>query len=111
MRFAPRGQARGIDLGQFERHLTIVAKSPPIELGMTGLSGSKTGLHETAALLWVNAASYLPLREMLRFSTGRQDIMDFEFLPPTAANLAKLRPAVPAGYHRTWLLPCQRPHK
>jgi len=57
--------------------------------------------------MWVDAASYLPLRQVLRFSTGRADITDFRFLPPTAANLAKLRLIIPPDYHRTWLLPCR----
>ena len=78
-----------------------------IELGMTGLSGHRTGLHATAARLWVDAASYLPLRQVLQFSTGRQYVTDYRFFPPTAANQAKLRPVIPAGYHRTTLLPGQ----
>jgi hypothetical protein len=89
---------------------SVVDGHKAIELGMTGLNPSKTGLYTTADLLWVDAASYLPLREVLRFSTGRQDIADFKFLPPTAANLAKLRIVIP-GYHRTWLRPGQRHHK
>ena len=56
-------------------------------------------------------ASYLPLRQELQFSTGRQYITDYKFLPPTPANLAKLRPLIPAGYHRTTLLPGQGPYK
>ena len=83
----------------------VVDGHKAIELGMTGLNPSKTGLHSTADLLWVDAASYLPLRQMLRFSTGRQDIEDYRFLRPTPANLAKLRIVIPAGYHRTWLWP------
>jgi hypothetical protein len=89
----------------------VVNGHKAIELGLTGLSSHKTGLHATAARLWVDAASYLPLRQVLRFSTGRQDVTDYRFLPPTAANLAKLRPLIPAGYHRTRLLPGQRPNK
>jgi len=82
-----------------------------IELGLTGLSGQGAGLHVTAARLWVDAATYLPMRQLLRFSDGKQDMTDYEFLPPTAANLAKLRPIIPAEYHRTTLLPGQRPSK
>ena len=78
-----------------------------IELGLTGLSSSRAGLHATAARLWVDPASYLPLRQVLQFSTGRQYMTDYRFFPPTAANLAKLRPVIPAGYHRTTLLPGQ----
>jgi hypothetical protein len=89
----------------------VVDGRKAIELGLTGLSSSRAGLHATAALLWVDAASYLPLREVLRFSTGRVDVSDYRFLPPTAANLAKLRPVIPPGYHRTWVLSCQPPYK
>lgn len=88
----------------------VVDGRKAIELGLTGLFSSRAGLHATAALLWVDAASYLPLREVLRFSSGRVYVSDYRFLPPTAANLAKLRPVIPPGYHRTWLLPCQPPH-
>ena len=89
----------------------VVDGRKAIELGMTGLSHSMTGLHATAAHLWVDAASYLPLRQILQFSTGRQYITEYRFLAPTTANLAKLRPVVPPGYHRTTLLPCQPPHR
>ena len=89
----------------------VVDGHKAIELGMTGLSSSKTGLHATADHLWVDAASYLPLRQVLQFSTGRQYMADYTFLPPTPANLAKLRPVIPAGYHRTTLLPGQRTGK
>jgi hypothetical protein len=82
-----------------------------IELGLVLPSGHGPGLHATAARLWVDAATYLPMRQVLRFSNGKQDLTDYRFLPPTAANLAKLRPVIPAGYHRTTLLPGQRPYK
>ena len=98
------GQFKIIRRGELDGHKAI-------ELGITGLSGSKASLHVTAARLWVDAASYLPLRQMLRFSTGRVDIGYFRFLPPTAANLAKLRVVIPAGYHRTWLRPGQWRHR
>ena len=88
----------------------VVNGHKAIALGMTGLNPSKTGLHATADLLWVDAASYLPLRQVLRFSTGRQDLTDYKFPPPTPANLAKLRVVILAGYHRTWLRPGQERH-
>jgi hypothetical protein len=31
-------------------------------------------------------------------SNGEQNVTDYTFLPPTAGNLAKLRPEIPAGY-------------
>ena len=51
------------------------------------------------------------MRQVLRFSDGKPEMTDYKFLQPTAANLAKLRPVIPAGYHRTTLLPGQRPYK
>jgi hypothetical protein len=89
----------------------VVDGHKAIELGMTGLDRSKTGLHATAGRLWVDSASYLPLRQVLQFSTGRQYVTDYRFFPPTAANQAKLRPVIPAGYHRTTLLPGERRSK
>jgi hypothetical protein len=56
--------------------------------------------HTTAARLWVNATTYLPMQEYQRMSNGQQNVTDYIFLPPTAKNLAKLRPAIPAGYAR-----------
>jgi hypothetical protein len=90
---------------------TVLDGHKAIELSMTGLNPRMTGLHATEALMWVDAASYLPLRQVLRFSTGRVDIGYFRFLPPTPANLAKLHVVIPAGYHRTWLRPGQAHHR
>jgi hypothetical protein len=108
----PAGLRHQLATGQFNIiRRGVVNGHKAIELGMTGLSGHRTGLHATAARLWVDAATYLPLRQVLQFSTGRQNITDYKFLPPTAANLAKLRPVIPPGYHRTTLLPGERPYK
>jgi hypothetical protein len=99
-----RGQFKIIRQGVLNGHKAI-------ELGLVLPLGHGPGLHVTAARLWVDAATYLPLRQVLQFSDGKQDITDYRFLPPTAANLAQLRPVIPAGYHRTRLLPGQRPYK
>lgn len=56
--------------------------------------------HVTAERLWVNAKTYLPMQDYTRWSNGQQSVYDYVFLPPTAARLAKLRPAIPAGYTR-----------
>ena len=48
----------------------------------------------------MNATTYLPMREWQRMSNGQQSSVDYVFLPPTSANLAKLRPVIPAGYTR-----------
>jgi hypothetical protein len=54
--------------------------------------------HTTAARLWVNATTYLPMQQYVRMSNGAQYVQEFTFLPPTPGNLAQLRPAIPAGY-------------
>ena len=56
--------------------------------------------HATAERMWVNATTYLPMREYTRMSNGQQSVFDYVLLPPTAKNLAKLRPVIPAGYTR-----------
>jgi hypothetical protein len=99
-----KGQFKIIRRGVLNGHKAI-------ELGLVLPSSHGAGLHVTAARLWVDAATYLPMRQVLRFSDGKQDRTDYRFLPPTAANLAKLTPVIPAGYHRTTLLPGQRPYK
>ena len=82
---------------------TTVRGHPAIELGMTLAPADGGPLRITAARLWVDARTYLPVRELLTFSEGKQDLTDYTFLPPTAANLAKLQPVIPAGYQRTSL--------
>jgi len=52
----------------------------------------------TAARLWVDATTYLPMRQYLRMSNGQQNVTDYIYLPPTPANLAKLHPEIPAGH-------------
>jgi hypothetical protein len=48
---------------------------------------------------WVNATTYLPVRMTLTWGPGRVNQIDFQWLPPTAANLAKLNlPVPPAGF-------------
>jgi hypothetical protein len=54
--------------------------------------------HVTAARLWVDTTTYLPLQEYLGLSNGEQSVTDYTFLPPTQANLAELHPVIPAGY-------------
>ncbi len=69
-----------------------------IELKISVPPGNEAPPHTTAARLWVNAATYLPMREHDLMSNGRQSVTDYVFLPPTPENLAKLRPVIPAGY-------------
>jgi hypothetical protein len=58
------------------------------------------GLH---ILLWVDAQTYLPLRQVKLDSMATNNpetrmIYDYQFLPATAANLAKLTLTIPSGY-------------
>jgi len=56
--------------------------------------------HIVAELMWVNATTYLPMRDYTRWSNGQQSVGDYVFLPPTPERLAQLRPVIPAGYTR-----------
>ena len=69
-----------------------------IELQINVPPGNETPPHTTAARLWVNAATYLPMQQYVRKSNGAQYVQEYTFLPPTPGNLAKLRPVIPAGY-------------
>jgi hypothetical protein len=71
-----------------------------VELEISVPPDSEAPPHVTAARLWVDATTYLPMQQYLRMSNGQQNITDYTFLPPTAENLAKLRPEIPAGYTR-----------
>jgi hypothetical protein len=69
-----------------------------IELKINVPPNNEAPPHTTAARMWVNATTYLPMREYVRMSNGQQSVADYVFLPPTPENLAKLRPVIPAGY-------------
>ena len=108
--------AAGIRQAISQGRLTVVGHGEvdghqAIELGIPVPAGTGTTLRVTSARLWVDAVSYLPLRQSLLFSDGKRTVTDYTFLPPTAANLARLRPVIPAGYQRTTRLPGQRPSK
>jgi hypothetical protein len=71
-----------------------------VELEISVPPSNEAPPHVTAARLWVNATTYLPMQQYLRMSNGQRNVTVYTFLPPTAGNLAKLRPVVPAGYTR-----------
>lgn len=50
--------------------------------------------------VWVDPATYLPVRT-LSDDAGNTNQVDYEFLPPTPANMAELKPTIPAGFTRT----------
>jgi hypothetical protein len=78
-------------------HATIDGQ-PAIEVSYPGANGL---LH---FLLWVNAQTYLPLRmDKLHFMNEYPNSVqqhDFQFLPPTSANLATVTVTIPPGYKR-----------
>jgi hypothetical protein len=77
---------------------TILNGQPAIELKFNVPPSNEAPPHVTAERMWVNAATYLPMRDYTRWSNGQQSVFDYVFLPPTPRNLAKLRPVIPAGY-------------
>jgi hypothetical protein len=89
------------------RHTTLRGRRV-IELAITlRQNDGANPLRVTTAQLWVDAATYLPMCQLLRFSDGKQNLTNYAFLAPTPANLAKLRPDILAGYKRTTLYPDQ----
>ena len=47
---------------------------------------------------WVNATTYLPFRFTSAIGGGRTFQINLQWLPPTAANLAKVNVPIPAGF-------------
>jgi hypothetical protein len=83
-------------------------------IGRTGLNGQRAvelkinvppsnqaPPHVTAERMWINATTYLPMRDYTRWSNGQQSVFDYVFLRPTPDRMAKLRPVIPTGYTRT----------
>jgi hypothetical protein len=66
--------------------------------------------HGMKERLWVNAQTYLPVRAVVQEVPGRYPMpepgvlyrttTDFQWLPPTQANLAKVALPIPAGFHQ-----------
>ena len=71
-----------------------------VELEISVPPNNEAPPHVTVARLWVDATTYLPMQQYLRLSNGQRNVTEYTFLPPTAGNLAKLRPVIPAGYTR-----------
>jgi hypothetical protein len=87
--------------GQFKVvGLTELHGRKAVELAISVPPSSEAAPHVTAARLWVDATSYLPLQQYLRMSNGQQNVTQYTFLPPTAENLVKLSPVIPTGYTR-----------
>jgi hypothetical protein len=52
-------------------------------------------------MLWVDAASYTPVRMVSHWGNTDTVTTTYQFLPVSPAALANLRPAVPSGFTRT----------
>jgi hypothetical protein len=98
--FNPAALVRGIASGAWR----VVARTrldgqQAIELSETGRG---TALIEPLpTLLWVNAQTYLPMRLVGGTASTEMDVFNFSYLSATPANLALLRPPIPAGYPRS----------
>ena len=79
---------------------TVLNGQRAIELKFNVAPNSEAPPHVTAERMWVNATTYLPMRDYTHWSNGQQSVFDYVFLPPTAERMAKLRPVIPAGYTR-----------
>ncbi len=77
--------------------------SPATRAWSVGGPGRRGELRRT---LWVDAHSYLPLRQRIQLVGADHSpfyalTADYRLLPPTEANLAKLKPVIPDGFTRT----------
>jgi hypothetical protein len=94
-----------------DRLLTAIKSGGWKEIGPTTLNGHraiKLHLHDLGAdwYVWVDASTYLPLRETFVWPTPPHGVIatiitDYQLLPATPANLAKLTPPIPAGFRKT----------
>jgi hypothetical protein len=64
------------------------------------LNEVKNGQVQTFRSIFIDTDTYLPIKQVSK-GNGVVQEFDFEFLPPTAGNLAKLRPVVPPGFQQT----------
>lgn len=63
--------------------------------------GPKKTLNTLTSTIWVDPATYLPVRETTQWTYPTVSIpmrFDFRWLPPTSANLALLTVRIPPGY-------------
>jgi hypothetical protein len=64
-----------------------------------GIDAVKLTGGKALAVLWVNPATYLPVRAISRFGQGRAQT-DFRWLSPAQASLSQLSVRVPAGFRQ-----------
>ncbi len=72
---------------------------PALELNETGRG--PIVYDPLPTLLWVNARTHLPIRMINGVGHAVVSTSEWAFLPPTPANLARLRVPIPPGYPRS----------
>jgi hypothetical protein len=77
--------------------LKVVGSSTVDGVSAIELSGHFSN-GDAALTYWVNATTYLPFRFTAKASGTPAFQMSLRWLPPTAANLAKLNVPIPAGF-------------
>src|SRR5579863_887139 len=89
---------------QWSELSTTLNGRPAIELTFKEVDRiGKTIVNGWTEYLWVDASTYLPLHDVTTFGgpkTPTHAVEDFQYLPPTPANLAKLTPSIPAGFRQ-----------
>jgi hypothetical protein len=103
--------------GCLEQMRALIAHGPVQVIGHQRLGGTNTIVirltspyGRTSLTIWINAASYLPILTTIASDkdgyerTGMasgwliKETTEFEWLPPTRANLAQLNAPIPAGF-------------
>jgi hypothetical protein len=100
--FSPAALVRGIAGGAWRvAGRTRLDGQPAIELSETG-RGQDFLFEPLPVLLWVNAQTYLPIRLVIGAANANSGmtVVEFSFLPATAAILALLTVPIPAGYRQ-----------
>ena len=84
--------------------LELVWKASPARGAWPVGSPDRSG--ELRRTLWVDAHTYLPIRQRIRLGSSSSGpfsaiTADYRLLPATPANLARLQPVIPKGFTRT----------
>lgn len=89
---------------QWTARNTTLNGQAAIELTLKDLvKQGKSTVNSWTEYLWVDASTYLPLHDVTTFGPpgmATHAVEDFQYLPATQANLAKLTPPIPAGFKR-----------
>jgi hypothetical protein len=96
----------GIDPSALRKQIASGQFASVVKTELNGRAVIKLTIRESGhgtvqvTTLWVDAVTYLPLRTVSE-GGGYTYEVESVYLPPTAANLAKLNVTIPAGFTRT----------